>query len=651
MKDKVIIFLIIFQTAICFSQTDRQIDSLFQVVATTKNDSIRFISYNKIVFHYIFNDSKKALEILLKAEQLALKSNSEYGYARLINTHGIYMDVNGKSDSAEYYFNKALKISRKNKFVEVETFTINNLGMFYWNKGNFNKALRYFFASLQLSEKINDQKTIAVNYNNIGLIYQQMNLFEKALVYHKKSYQIRKDNNLNKEEATSLNNIGICYKSLKKNDLAIPVFQKALKIAKQSKNYIDYYKILENIGDSYLQDKSYDQSIKYFMLALGKENQSNENQKSRLFIFSGLIEAYNQKQQPEKALGFVNKGMSLLNANPDFKNFSENLFRNAAHSYYLKGDFVKGKQFTDEFIKIKDSVFSQNNANAIADLEVKYKTEKKEHDLSESRAIVAERELEIKNKNTQFLILIIVLLAILLISHLLYNQQKLRNRQLKKENQLKDAMSEIETQNHLQQQRLLISRDLHDNIGAQLTFIISSLDNLRILDLSTEKRNNKIQSISDFTIATIYELRDTIWAMNKNDITFDDLKARITNFIDNAKSSKENIVFDFVILDVLNHSQTFSSVEGMNMYRIIQEAINNALKYAKASSIKVEISQSGPLLKIEVSDNGIGFNTENADFGNGLNNMKKRAKELQAELLIISSANNGTKIILKKNLK
>lgn len=652
MRRKIAFIVCVLHFLVGFSQTDKQIDSLYQVVKTTKNDSVRFVSYNKIAFHYIFNDTGKALKVLDEGQQLALKLNNKLGYARLINTYGIYMDVKGQSDSAEFYFNKALKISRDNNYTDIESYCINNLGMFNWNKGNFNKALSYFFEALKFNEKMgSSQANFAINYNNIGLIYQQMNLFEKALVFHKKAFEIRKSIGLKKEQATSLNNIGLCYKSLKKIELAISVFQNALKIAEESKNFIDYYKILENIADAHLLGKNYDEAIKYYRVALGNDTKSNENSKSRLLVYGGLSAAYNEKKQPDKALDFAEKGFALLRENPDFRNFADNLYRNAAHSYYLKGDYEKGKRFTDEFIAIKDSIFSQNTANAIAGLEVKYETEKKEHDLAESRAIVAERELEIKNKNTLFLVMVIVLLAILLIAYLLYSQQKLRNRQLKKENQLKDAMAKIETQNHLQQQRLLISRDLHDNIGAQLTFIISSLDNLKLFELPKEKLHQKIQFISDFTIATIYELRDTIWAMNKNDITFDDLKTRITNFIDNAKSSKEGIDFDFIIHDGLDQSQTFTSVEGMNVYRIIQESVNNALKYAKATSVKIEIRQKDSQLNFEVIDNGIGFDVENADFGNGLNNMRKRAKELQAELQILSSDGSGTKIILSKKFR
>lgn len=131
--------------------------------------------------------------------------------------------------------------------------------------------------------------------------------------------------------------------------------------------------------------------------------------------------------------------------------------------------------------------------------------------------------------------LVAILLSVL--GYLLYNQQKLKNRQLQKESELKEALARIETQNKLQDQRLKISRDLHDNIGAQLTFIISSIENLQYgFEIKNEKLTKKLQDISAFTKETIYELRDTIWAMNKSEISLEDLQTRISNFVENANT-------------------------------------------------------------------------------------------------------------------
>src|SRR5690606_22606248 len=113
--------------------------------------------------------------------------------------------------------------------------------------------------------------------------------------------------------------------------------------------------------------------------------------------------------------------------------------------------------------------------------ETKYQTEKKEKEILIQRAQLAESRLKIERKNQLMMGMIGLALLGGLIGFQFYRIQRIRNKQLEKENHLKDALILIETQNKLQEQRLRISRDLHDNIGSQLTFIISSIDNLKYL--------------------------------------------------------------------------------------------------------------------------------------------------------------------------
>ena len=130
---------------------------------------------------------------------------------------------------------------------------------------------------------------------------------------------------------------------------------------------------------------------------------------------------------------------------------------------------------------------------------------------------------------------------LLLIIYLVYKNQKLKNKQQKQEYELTTAISKIETQNKLQEQRLSISRDLHDNIGAQLTFIISSIETLKqAFNITDDKINHKLSSISNFTKETITELRDTIWAMNHAEIDFNEIRSRILSFVDKAQKSNEH---------------------------------------------------------------------------------------------------------------
>ena len=130
--------------------------------------------------------------------------------------------------------------------------------------------------------------------------------------------------------------------------------------------------------------------------------------------------------------------------------------------------------------------------------------------------------------------------------------------------------------------------------------------------------------------------------MNHNEISYEDLEIRINNYIEKAKQSKDQISFSFAIEDVLK-TKRLTSVEGMNIYRTIQEAINNAIKYANASIISVNVKEQDGQTKITISDNGSGFDTETTESGNGLQNMKKRIEEIGGKF-VLSSSIEGTKI-------
>jgi signal transduction histidine kinase len=232
-----------------------------------------------------------------------------------------------------------------------------------------------------------------------------------------------------------------------------------------------------------------------------------------------------------------------------------------------------------------------------------------------------------------------------LLGYLFYNQQRIKNRQLQKEGELKEALARIETQNKLQEQRLRISRDLHDNIGSQLTFVTSSVENLKYgLGKEETKTQKKLGEISNFTTQTIYELRDTIWAMNKSNITSEDLQTRISNFIEKAGEAREQVDFQFIVSEGIEPGTSLTSIQGMNIYRIIQEAVNNALKHAEATSIIVNIDKLNSTYIVKIQDNGNGFNVSETEAGNGLQNIKKRASDLKGSAEIVSERAKGTTV-------
>ena len=156
-----------------------------------------------------------------------------------------------------------------------------------------------------------------------------------------------------------------------------------------------------------------------------------------------------------------------------------------------------------------------------------------------------------------------------------------------------------------------------------------------------------MDNVGAFAKETIKELRDTIWAMNKTGITIKDLKARIANFIEKAKQSHGGVRISVIADKNIPDDTSFTGMQGLNIFRIVQEATNNALKYADASQIDIQISRVQGTFHFVISDDGKGFLEEDIEPGNGLLNMRKRALELGGELELNSETGMGTSVSFK----
>ncbi|MNU79875.1 Sensor histidine kinase LiaS [compost metagenome] len=132
------------------------------------------------------------------------------------------------------------------------------------------------------------------------------------------------------------------------------------------------------------------------------------------------------------------------------------------------------------------------------------------------------------------------------------------------------------------------------------------------------------------------ELRSTIWAMNSEEGSTDTLLSRI-------ESIRNKIPIPIDIQNKLKESYPLKSIELLNLYRIIQEAVQNTLKYAEASLIKISFEENQTGIHLVISDNGKGISPGTLD-GNGLRNMRYRCEQIGGSFELHPEANQGTTI-------
>jgi len=533
------------------------------------------------------------------------------------------------------------KLANKMNYSLGEAESYSNLSLVYYYDGKYDNDLKYSLKAISIYEKINNQEKLALEYGELGYRMKKTNLV-KGIYYMQKGKGIAENNNFQKPLLSIYNNYGYLKELNKEDDSALFFYKRGLIIKEKIQDSVGIPYSLNNIALIYLKQKKFSETNvllnRAFNIRLKLKDQIGiaEN----YFYFGDLN--FNQQRYSE-AIDFYQKSLNIAQKN-SYLDLVKSCFKAISESYERLGNSKESLFNYKKFSQYKDSLSNIETNSKIAALEIQFDTAKKE------KLIIAQKN-EAKQKNSYLIGLSIVAFLTALTGFLIYRQQKQKNIQQAQEYKLKKAISKIETHNKLQEQRLSISRDLHDNIGAQLTFIISSVDNIKYaFDITNEKLDNKLTNISSFAKDTIVELRDTIWAMNSNEISFDDLEIRINNYIEKAKEAKDQISFSFAIDPVLK-TQKLTSVQGMNLYRTIQEAVNNAIKYANATVISINAKQVENQLKIIIQDNGIGFDEATIQKGNGLQNMQKRIEEIGGEFHL-SSSNEGTRIefLLKNNL-
>ncbi len=207
---------------------------------------------------------------------------------------------------------------------------------------------------------------------------------------------------------------------------------------------------------------------------------------------------------------------------------------------------------------------------------------------------------------------------------------------------------ELETQHKIQKERERISRELHDNVGSQISNLITGIEisNLHVKSNQQNKALSLLDNLDSDARAAMTDLRETIWLLDKEKVEFGIFLDHLNGYLNRQKRYLKEMNVE--VHSTVDPQFVLSPDRSLNLTRIIQEALNNANKYANASLFRIECDQKNQQISIEISDNGVGMETDaEIGAGNGLVNMRERAELMNAALLIESKQGAGTKITLE----
>lgn len=579
--------------------------------------------------------SKDSSEYYFKKAKKAIKNEvdeAEYYFCK----NAFHTDF-GTSDSAIYYGETALKKFKDTKNYNSIITLYNNLSRAYNDKGQYENAIRNRITGLKLAENQKFENWIGTFYIGLSYDYHDFEDYPKGIYYGKKAihFFLNKKGAEAKDIRSSFNATAINYDDWNKPEQALFYHKQNLKYIK-GKDTLLLHSTFNNIGNTLLKQKKFEEAKKWLLRSVKiidfrvKNNDSLYTDYSYATSYTNLATIATELNQYEEAKKYFDLA---------FKYSKKSETAEKLRDYYQQ-KIIFNKKYNklseaieeqENYIKLRDSIYTAEKNKTIAELETKYQTEKKEKQILQHQA-------EVKQKNTWLLLISSFVIIGLILFRNFRAKAKLQKEQLELENKLLEEQSNYK----IQEQRLEISRELHDNVGSQLTFIISILDNLKNSSVQFDDAiDKKINTLTNFANKSISELRDTIWVLNSKQLRLSELKSRMLNFIKDAGESVDTIRFQFGF-DIHNDVQ-LSSKQAINLYRILQEIVNNAIKHANAKDISVSISQIENELQIKISDNGIGFDYESKKKKSfGLTNIQNRIQEINGSLQVVSNEEKGT---------
>ncbi len=504
----------------------------------------------------------------------------------------------------------------------------NMAGSYTGRKGDYPTALEYLFKAIPLAEKVKDKRRISSLYFDIALTYVILQNPRETYYYNLKGKENlpEKSNPLYDFMAAQFNRNMVRYYLLSsKPDSALPYVQHLEQEGRTSKMPVISLPSLFLSGAVYALLGKKDSAEFYFKAAVSfSDSISSIGLKwtNDRYYIPYLLNNGRYEEAKIRAFNLIKLGEQ--HHNPDVQLTAAGFLRMI---YDKSHQSDSAYYFSRVELSMKDSVFNENNLNKEQALAFNEKL----------RNIEEQRQIEIRKKqNEQNLLLVIIAFCIVSLILLFIYQLRKRRREM---------------ENKLATQRERISRELHDNVGSQLSYISGNIDLL--IDskdfLSKEDEIRKLLLVSDTSKNLVSDLRETIWVIKKESITLEEFSDRLKSFLQDQIVLSPDI--DFEIIENIKKDYRFQPTESLNTYRICQEAINNSIKHSLANKIVLKIfSDAEKNYYFSISDNGKGFDPLIKKDGHyGLENMKQRAKEVGAEITIESELGKSTTVIIQKH--
>ncbi len=601
-----------------------------EFLAEKHNDSALFclLSYGEMIDqNYIFDSFylKTAQEHLKKFEPISTVNGE---LIKLYYYIGSQYEANSEYKIAEAWFNKG--INHADVLPRTKIKCMGMLAQIYEGANEPEKALPLQLKRLEFYENEKDTVNIGVALANIAGTYNVLNAHQIAIEHILKSITYARL----KHDTNTLIPFITNYFIYKKNaDDNFRYIEKDKELLSELNLICNTYSNLSPYNDWVRLDINFHYYWKENMVDSMKATLEKMDVVSKLLdnpSFENNLKYLNSRYN-NKIGHTINNEKELIAMADDYAK-NDMLWEAWRTNIMLydaaekKGDYKSALKYYEKIYDIEIARLRLNNKGQIYEMDVKYQTAKKDQEI-----LIQVEKLKTKQRDIGLLLAGLIIAVLSFLVYFIWQKKKLISEKRNNENLFTQKLME-----NTEDERMRIAKDLHDSVGHELLSIKNAI-------------HNKFQFTEDKIDNVLNEIREI--SRNLFPVMFEEigLKISIEQLLEKIKQSD-----NFYIGSEINYLPNSLPVKvELQIYRIIQEALNNTRKYAKAESAFVSIRQEKDSVWVEIKDNGMGFDVaEVLKSGRafGLLTIQQRCEALNSKANI-SSDKNGTNISFQIPLK
>ncbi|MEM0541634.1 tetratricopeptide repeat protein [Flavobacterium sp. j3] len=606
---------------------------------TKKNSQAKREALVNVITFQVINQDYYRFDFTYKTLlQDAITANDSINIANAYRYRASYLKNNTVYDSAFYYYGESEKIYEifSDELNLGNTLLNKSVVQFYSN--DFLRADVTGVRAYNILKNLDDNYKIYLILTVLGNINNELSEYDKALEYHKEALKIIEKYDIDNSQhpkATVINNIGHTYKLQKNYKQAVVYFNLALQNKKLLTDTPDLYVLLlDNLAYCKFKIKDYAGLPGMFQESL-KISDSLQLYSNSVYTLNHLSEFYAEKNDLENARKSSERAIKLAQIT---KLPVDILSALKQSSLVFPSD--EARKYSQDYIRINDSLQQKERKSQEKFARIQLETDE----------IIQEKEGLVEKNRTLLYVFVVsfILVALLFIvraqrartRELLYKQaQQKANEDIF--NLMMSQQSIIDESRNKEKKRL--AQDLHDGVLGRMFGLRLNLDSLNNNnDEETVKRRfellNELKTIEQ-------DIREISHDLNREkQVLINNFVSIVHNLLEEQQSSYQANL-KYTIDNSVNWDKVNNTVK-INMYRILQEGLQNINKYANAKNISIEIKGDSENLYLKIKDDGIGFDVNRKSKGIGMQNMISRTHDCQGIIDISSKKDTGTLIAI-----